>query len=222
MASLGMNVARDGTSSLDLVRSLGATWIRIVAMPDVDLTAYFRRCRVLGIRIMLVLAHESGGDYAAYQRSYGGLVDCVQVGNEPDLTSPSSWTMTAIELASLGRQARQTFGSMPIVTAGLASGHPEWLTGVDLSWADTIAFHPYGKTPSETWPHPGWGTGVMGPLVDGYAAFGKPLIVSEIGLSTDEVTEEFQAEYLSRCFDYLNQRGDVAVMFWFCLSDTMV
>lgn len=222
MASIGINIARDGSSSPDLVRSLGCTWVRIVAMPDVDLTGYFGHCRALGLQIMLVLARESGGDYAAYQRRYGTLIDALQVGNEPDIDSPSSWTMSPVELASLGRSARQIFWTLPIVAAGLASGQPDWLTGMDLGWADALAFHPYGKRPSPDWPSPDWGTGFLGDLVDGYATIGKPLIVSEIGLSTDEVSEELQAEYLRRCFDYLNQRGDVEMMLWFCLSDTMV
>jgi hypothetical protein len=219
MANCGVNVPRDGSASAGMLRSLGATWIRIVAMPDLDLTSYFQELRAHGIRILLVLARESGGDIGAYARLYGSLVDCVQPGNEPDHVSPSSWTMTQAEFVSLGKAARQLFPTTPIVTAGLVSGHPSWLDGLDLSWADALAVHPYGKSPDPQWPHPGWGTGFMGDLLDGYAAYGKPLLVTELGLSTDQVTPEFQAEYLDRCAGYLNHRADVEAWLWFCLDD---
>lgn len=223
MASIGVNIARDGSTSFDAIGGFNVSWVRIVAMPGIDLSDYFRALRAAGIKILLVLARESGGDYAGYQRRYGALVDAVEVGNEPDLASPSSWSMTQAELVSLGHAVRTSFPRpFPLVVGGLASGHPEWLDGVDLSWADAIGIHPYGKTPSETWPHPGWGTGVMGPLLDGYVPFGKPLLVTELGLSTSEVSEPFQAEYLTRCGDYLNHREDIEVWVWFCISDTMV
>jgi hypothetical protein len=217
VASIGMNVARDGSSSPDLVRSLGATWIRIVAMPDVDLTGYFGHCRALGLQIMLVLARESGGDYAAYQRRYGSLIDCLQVGNEPDQDGESSWTMSPVELASLGRAARQVFGpGMPIVAAGLASGHPEWLAGVDISWADALAFHPYAKdmTPDNDIPD-------LSYLLAGYQAYGKPLLITEWGWWSDD--EQRGAQEVRDMTAWAAKTADVEVYFHFCLSDaTMV
>jgi predicted chitinase len=219
VASIGMNVARDGSSSPDLVRSLGATWIRIVAMPDVDLTGYFGHCRALGLQIMLVLARESGGDYAAYQRRYGSLIDCLQVGNEPDQDGESSWTMSPVELASLGRSARQVFGQdMPIVTAGMASGHPEWLAGMDLSWADAVAFHPYlkdGPNPNDVEDLPD-----VTELVTGYQALGKPLIISEWGWWSDD--EARGAEEVRDMTRWAAKTADVEVYFHFCLDDGMV
>jgi len=222
MTSIGLNVDRSGRHDPSTIRGLGATWIRIVAMPDVDLTEYFRRCKAAGLQILLVLARESGGDYAGLAARYATLVDAVAVGNEPDAApnSPSSWIMNQAEFVSLGKAVRGIFPHpSPVVAGGMVSGQPSWLSGLDLSWADALCVHPYGKTPSETWPHPGWGTGVMGPLLDGYAAFGKPLLVTEIGLGTHEVSEEFQAEYLKRSLDYLNKRPDIEVAFWFTLQD---
>jgi predicted chitinase len=219
MASVGMNVARDGSSSPDLVRSLGCTWIRVVALPDVDLSGYFSHCRALGLQIMLVLARESGGNYAVYQRRYGHLIDCVQVGNEPDLASPSSWTMSPVELASLGRSARQVFGQdMPIVTAGMASGHPEWLAGMDLSWADAVAVQPYLKdapNPNDIEDLPD-----VTELVAGYQALGKPLIISEWGWWGDN--EVRGAEEVGDMTRWAAATGDVEVYFHFCLDDGMV
>lgn len=229
MAEIGLNVARDGHHDPLSVRALGATWVRIVVMRDHDLRDYFQRCRAAGLSILAVIARESfagfsqGTDTLAYYRTlYGDIVTAWQVGNEADLASPSSWTMTQAELTSLGKTVRAAMPSATLVCAGMASGHPEWLDGMDLSWCDALAVHPYGKTPDPQWPHPGWGTGLMGPLLDSYAAYGKPLLVTEVGLSTHEALEDFQAEYLKRCAEYLNHREDVLVWCWFCISDDMV
>jgi hypothetical protein len=191
-------------------------------MPDVDLTDYFRRCRATGLKILLVLARESGGDYAGLAARYATLVDAWQVGNEFEGEGPSSWKMNGREFVSLGRAVRAILPRPhAIVAGGLVSGQPSKLDGLDLSWADRIAVHPYGKSPSKTWPHPGWGTGYMGDLLDAYRpyALNQPLIVSEIGLGTHEVSEEFQAEYLKRSLAFLNKREDVDLALWFTLQD---
>jgi predicted TIM-barrel enzyme len=60
MASIGLNVARDGHIAVSVVRALGATWVRVVAMPDIDLTPYFRELRAAGVKILLVLARPGG------------------------------------------------------------------------------------------------------------------------------------------------------------------
>lgn len=225
MASIGINVAADGSASPDVLRSLGATWIRCVAKGDHDLSDYFRSLRNAGIRILLVLARESfaAGTLPVYRDRYAHLVDALQVANEfdADPNSPSSWIMSGSEFVSLGKSVRAVFPTTTLVAGGLVSGQPSRLDGLDLSWADNIAVHPYGKSPSQTWPHPGWGTGYMGDLLDAYRpyAMGKPMIISEIGLGTHEVSEAFQAEYLERCLNYLNERDDVAVALWFALQD---
>lgn len=222
MSALGVNVPLDGSVSADQIAALGASWIRIVAHPDHDLRAYFDALHARGIRVLLVLARESGGDYNLFERWYGDMEHVwIQPGNEPEGTGESSWSMTPHEFVSLGRTARAIFPLKTIVAGGLVSGQPSYLDGLDLSWADFIAPHPYGKTVAD-WPSPGWGTGVLGDLLDGYAAFGKPLFISEIGLNTREVSEDFQAEYLTRVFDYVNSRSDVAAVCWFCWSDTQV
>ena len=220
MASIGLNISRDGAHDPALVRSLGATWIRIVALPNLDLSEYFRRARAAGLKILLVMARESGADYARYQRLYGSLVDAVQVGNEFEGEGPSSWSMPAAAFVSLGKTVRAAFPRpFPLVAGGLVSGQPSKLDGLDMSWADRIAVHPYGKSPSKTWPHPGWGTGYMGDLIDAYRpyALGQPLIISEIGLGTQEV--RYALEHCREDLEFLNKRDDVDVALWFCLQD---
>ena len=230
MANMGLNVARDSSSNLNAVVSLNATWIRIVAMPDHDLTDYLRSARARNLKVLLVLARESFIEpgprqdmYALYKQRYvdTGLVHAIQVGNEMDHASPSSWSMSQKEFESFGKSVRAAFPTTTIVTGGLVSGQPSWLAGVDLSWAQAISLHPYGKSPSETWPHPGWGTGYIGDFLDSYAVYGKPLLITEVGLSTDEVTEEFQAAYCQRMVDYFARRTDILGVMWFCISDQM-
>lgn len=224
MSSLGINVPLTGEVSPDQIAALGASWVRVVAHPEYDLSAYFEALRARGIRVLLVLARESGGDYAHHARRYDGLVTAVAVGNEPDAdpSSVSSWIMSPYEWVALGRAVRALFTRSTVVAGGLVSGQPGWLAGLDLRWASALCVHPYGKSPDRRWPHPGWGTGYLGDLLDGYAEYGLPLLVSEIGLSAGEVGEDFQAEYLTRLGDYFSTRDDVPAWMWFCLSDTMV
>lgn len=219
MAAIGLNVSADGRISVEVVKGFGATWIRIVAKPEFDITQYLEQCQREGIDVLLVLAQESGGDYAAYQRQYAEFVTAVQVGNEADLDSSSSWTMTQAELVSLGRTVRQIFGTdTPLVCAGMASGHPEWLDGVDLSWADAIACHPYAKdAPSETdredLPD-------MDVLVREYQRFGKPVLVTEWGWWSADETRA--SEEVRDTMTWATQTDDCAVFFYFCTDDAMV
>lgn len=218
MGSIGLNVSRDGRHDPALIRSLGATWIRIVAMPAHDLSDYFRRARAAGLKILLVLARESGGDYAEYQRRYGSLVDAVQVGNEADLESPSSWTMPQDRLMALGRAARSAFPNLPLVCSGLASGHPEWLDGADLSWCDAVACHPYAKdaeNPTDLEDQPD-----AQPLIREYTRFGKPVLVTEWGWpDTGEPRGSAEIRDMIR---WAAQTDEIEAFFYFCLSDDMV
>lgn len=222
MSSIGLNISRDGAIPVSTIRSLNATWVRIVAMAEHDLRPYFQELRANGIKILLVLARESGGDYQSFRERYGSLIAAVQCGNEFDGEGPSSWQMTGAEFVALGKAARAVFPRpFPLVAGGLVSGQPSKLDGLDLSWADRLAVHPYGKSPSKTWPHPGWGTGYMGDLLDAYAPYtnGQPVLVTEVGLPSSEVGEAFQAEYVTRTLDFLNKRDDVDVAMWFCVQD---
>jgi hypothetical protein len=219
VASLGLNVDRSGRHSPDLIRSQNSTWQRIVALPDIDLSVHFRNCRQAGVQTLLALARESAGDYARYNRLYGSLVSAVQVGNEPDLESDSSWTMTQGELVALGKAARSAFGpTMPLVAAGLASGHPEWLDGVDLSPFDAIAFHPYLKdapNPDDLEDLPD-----VDALAREYARFGKPLIISEWGWWSDQ--EPRASEEVRDMIRWAARTDLIDVFFYFCTDDLMV
>lgn len=221
MASIGLNVARDGSSDPVTVRDLGATWVRIVAMAEHDLTDYLLRCEDQGLRVLLVLARESfadGGTVSLYRERYADLVDAVQVGNESDLVSPSSWTMAPGELAALGLSVRTAWPGIPIVCAGMASGHPEWMDGMNLSWADAVAVHPYLKdapNPSDLEDLPD-----ADALVREYGRFGKPVLVTEWGWWGDQ--EQRATEETRDMVRWAGSTDLCEVLFYFCYSDSMV
>jgi len=91
-------------------------------------------------------------------------------------------------------------------------------------YADAVGVHPYGRRPTDDWPHPGWGGQVLtlGELIrEYYTVADKPIWITEVGYKTDDTS--FQAEFLKRTLEAL--KADVAeiapYVFWFCWSDGM-
>jgi hypothetical protein len=90
-----------------------------------------------------------------------------QVWNEPDHPGQLGYHPT-LRPEVYGRMLSHTCNAIKavdpsflVVTAGLASGNPAWLTRVIESLggnlpADIVAFHPYGQRPDPDWPHPDW------------------------------------------------------------------
>lgn len=185
-AAIGLNVSADGRAGADLVKSLGATWVRIVAKKEIDQLPILMSYQNAGLRTMLVYARESFEHFGSwaeglawYARQYSMLVAAWQIGNEPDLTGDSSWTMSVDELCRLGRLARAALPGRHIVCAGMASGHPSYLDGADLSWCDSLACHPYLRDAPN--PNDLEDLADMDVLVREYQRFGKPVVVSEYG-----------------------------------------
>ena len=84
MAFIGLNVARDGSIPVEAIRDLRASWVRVVATPENDLTDYLKALRQQHIRVLLVFARESfaGEDnLRTYRDRYAGLYDAIQVGD---------------------------------------------------------------------------------------------------------------------------------------------
>jgi hypothetical protein len=236
-AAIGVNCGLGASTSPAQITRLGATVARIVARREYDATPLLRDLSAVGVRALMVYDRQSfeafgpidGPElvttaalaFVEYGRRHGGLVAIHQPGNESDHESPSSWDLPVDAVVSLGRLARAAFPDAQIATPGLASGQPGYLLGRDLSWADAVAVHPYGKRASKDWPDPDWGTGDLDELLDGYAALGLPLIISEIGLPVPDVDEAFQADYCRRMLGSLNARPDVLVACWFALDDAV-
>lgn len=162
-----------------------------------------------------------------------------QVWNEPDHPVTSGYVPTLREDV-FGRMLQRTYDAikmvdagLPVITAGLASGNPSWLTRVirELGGrlpADAVAFHPYGQRPEPNWPHPNWGFGYVGNLLNAYYQAGqrKPLWITEMGIKEEDVggNREQAAEFLRRYYRTIfNNFSDKVQQFqWFCYSDGMV
>ncbi len=162
-----------------------------------------------------------------------------QVWNEPDHPVHPGYSPTLRE-AVFGRMLRRTRDAIKavvpgavIVTAGLASGNPSWLTTVIQSQggvlpADIVAFHPYGQRPEPNFPNPGWAFGYFGDLLKNYYRAGqnKSIWITEMGIKEEDVgnNREQAAEFLRRYYraamrDFSDK---VQQLIWFCYSDGMV
>lgn len=184
-----------------------------------------------GIEPLAVFARESIPPYLDYTQamrhyasSYPNL-RYVQIGNEPDHVSPSSWTMDPVAYSYLIEGARAAFPQhVRLIGAGLASGQPDYLLRVpNLHLLDAVAVHPYGRRPGLTWPSLTWGFGTVQDLLRQYqttlaAIPSAPtaLWVTEYG--TEDAT--VQAEYTYRMAEALSVLVPVAVHF--CWADWMV
>jgi hypothetical protein len=164
---------------------------------------------------------------------YGGRIDAWQIWNEQDLNAPGQvhdYGVPAHQYAPLLRDAVnvvRAHSSAPIVWGGLCSGNPAYVGTVRTTLGGTlpgdyIAVHPYGQRAPDNWPNSTWGHGNMSTLLNSYLAYGKKLIVSEIGCDTTDTT--FQAKYLENVYKLVRDSyaGRVLSVFWFCWSDAMV
>jgi hypothetical protein len=179
------------------LQRLGAGWVRFVSRDSPDLFAYRDVCHDIGLRVLAVIARESGG----YM-----LPDCdmYQIGNEPDLSSPSSWTRTPSEYIEDWRIYRDTYPNLPMISAGFASGIVSYYQQVApyLHNCAAVAVHPYAKNPTEAHA-----------LLQQYRAVRSDLALwaTEWNRDTDQVVAFGRM---------LKVSADAA--FWFCATNDMV
>lgn len=215
----GINVPGDGSIPASrLIQFLPrGSIIRFVLYPSVPQAVYLRDLRIHGFLPLLVVANESfdRGDGSRY--SYAELVHFIndryqdlpwgiQVGNEWDHRSGSSWTMTEADLdALLWTFWNAKHGGIDgttlrwlLVLGGSVSGDPNALQIPDEGAYDVVAVHPYGQRPWEGW-NPGvpWGFGNVGELLQRYREMRptKPILVSEYGMRARDFGEGVQAAY---------------------------
>jgi hypothetical protein len=163
----------------------------------------------------------------------GPLVQAYQIWNEPDFLEPQSGYDPRLRAEVFGRLLKAAFtaikevSSATVVMGGLVAGQPGYLEQVRAStqgalYADAVGVHPYGQRPTQDWPRPDWGYGVLSDLIQGYhaRAAGKPIWITEVGTQDTAVQDEFPR----RTFEALNRDlAEVAPhVFWFCWSDGMV
>ncbi len=162
-----------------------------------------------------------------------------QVWNEPDHPCHPGYCPTVRE-SVYGRLLHRTHDAVKaadpnalIVTAGLVSGNPAWLSRVIESQggeldADIVAFHPYGQRPEPDWPHPDWFFGYVGDLLNRYfeAGQGRVLWITEVGSQEQDLGGDRHqvAEFLRRYYRAMTTEfaDRVEQLFWFCYSDGMV
>jgi hypothetical protein len=145
----GLNVDpawEGGRPDVGRLERLGVQWVRLVSRDLPGLHAYRDECHDHGINVLATIARESGG----YM-----LPDCdmYQIGNEPDVSSPSSWTRTPAEYIEDWRIYRETYPDLPMIAAGFASGQIGYFEQVapHLFNAAGYGVHPYAKTPTEAY-----------------------------------------------------------------------
>ncbi len=162
-----------------------------------------------------------------------------QVWNEPDHPVSPGYAPT-LRPEVYGRMLRRTYDAIKaidpntlVVSAGLATGNPAWLSNVinslggDLP-ADVVAFHPYGQRPDPDWPRPDWFFGYVGDLLERYYEAGKrrPIWITEMGTPEQDLDNDRQqvAEFIRRYYTTIATRysDQVQQLFWYCYSDGMV
>ena len=212
--------------TVEWLSTLGAEWVRLVLKPDRDDSRIFDYIHAHEMKILGVIARESlrgdtreGWRWAArhYSARYGHILDALQVGNEPDLVSPSSWTKSASDCSHMCAIFKDAF-SIPIIGPGLASGQPSWLDNFNLDNVDAIAFHPYGKWPLDVPVKGDWGYGPLSDHLSGYGYYHEHLWVTEYGAKDIELGTR-HSQYIIDMTKRLLAETDNA--FLFCWSDKM-
>jgi hypothetical protein len=228
--NIGFYPTREHLALLDRVDSVDS--LRFVPRLDSDDTWLIQELLTRGITPWLVFDKGAldGGVVSAlqeYKRRYLDLGVVWQIGNEPDIESPSSWTMSQDVFSLLLQTARNVLGpDAYIVSGGLASGQPGWLGGVDLSAVNAIAIHPYGKWPSDAPVRGGWGFGPVLPLIQGYRdqldqmGLGHlAMHVSEYGAPRTELGDSTFAQYTQDMTRALASSPLLGTILQFCLTD---
>lgn len=220
------------TSVKDLM-SYGAQMARFTLTPDYDATEFILGLRAVGINALPVVTAESlpdwspdwlWSDYAStLSDCYGKLpITPLQLGNEPDLESPSSWTLEPKALNALLKGARSIWPQSLLVGPGMAGGDAAYLDDIDLSLVDAVAVHPYGRRSSGLTfdADPGWAQVYqpIEPLLDSYRSYKKPIWVTEFGAPRrDFISAQDRLVYYTT-LNYYFSTHDIPVALAFCLA----
>lgn len=232
----GLNFPADMRLAPQLGAGLGARVLRVVLLPGVDLNPWIDDAHERGLSALGVIANESlhDGDenlssvQAArlYAARYGDTLEYLQVGNEPDHVSASSWTMSPETLNHLMMVFGVEFPDTPIICGGMADGRPEYLDALDPDLYDLVGVHPYGQRPDddEDWSSTPGNFGNVQELLPRYVQHsgGKRIAITEVGVSTREVSEAFQARYIEAMVGTLRAMPEVEMAIVFCADDEMV
>lgn len=240
LITYGINLdPRHDLNIADFTDSETHPWIRPVLKWDDNVRQiqdFMREAHHLDCKVLAVIAKESykhkpNGTFAWshytaarwYTSRYSGLVDMWQLGNEPDIQSSSSWTMTPQEYIRMLSYWRKYIPTGRIVGPGLASGSNAWWLQIPTytrALLHATAIHMYQQMPAPDYPHVGWGNG--GTVADLLSLFPNQRIwVTEFGahVPNDFNLDSERAEYISKMKEALS---DVDMAAYFCAADSMV
>lgn len=151
---------------------------------------------------------------------YRGLIDIVSNGNEADDPGAESSTMTHARINRMMEISRYYWGDDQFLTTpGLSSGDPNWLDQFDFTHCNGIDIHPYGQwSPDVEVPPDAIYFGRLNDIMERYVAKGKeragrfvPLVISEYGTSSWQVSEPTQAVCVGSGVDYFEKRSDILI-----------
>ena len=221
---VGVNVDAQTTSIEDVINSHARfarfpVWADALPTPGESLQLYSHYAAMLVSQRIEPLIVCDGRSWANdnYPLWATMPVHYVQMGNEWDLVSDSSFTQTAKQFSDDLRWAREWFDTHRpdgtprryLIAGGAASGHEWLLNDIDLDPVDAIAVHPYGQR-ADGYPNEDYGHGELRDLIRRYKQFGKPIWITENGWRDDEVDQDTQAELLSRTMEIAEEEGVVA------------
>jgi hypothetical protein len=221
----GVNVAPGG---VDVPPQGVGEWRRLVLsgpqVATVDACNKYHRmgCKVLGVVTRQVTVEVGGGSSHECARRtldlFGPSVDALQVWNEPDgggeASDIASKAIYNDWLAAFRDECARVGWDKPLVAAGLVSGQPDWLRGVDMH-GYLLAIHPYDQRPYAGYDD--WGWGVLGDLLDAYSAYlpsGTKYWLTECSRTTTD--EDVQARYAGALLESVAGRADIDVCMWYC------
>lgn len=239
MITYGINLdPRHDLNILDFTDSGTHPWVRFVLKWDDDVSTiqtFIHRAHYFGCKVLAVIARESykptpnqqmWSHYTAarwYSTRYLPYVDMWQLGNEPDIKSASSWTMTPHQYIHMLSYWRKYIPTDRIIGPGLASGSNTWWLKLP-SWTrqqlHATAIHMYQQRPSSDYPASDWGHGSVPDLLSLFPD--QRIWVTEFGahVPNDFDTDHQRAQYISKMKEALN--GNVDTAFYFCAADSMV
>lgn len=223
----GLCVPKDGSFEPSWGTGLGAGWYRFSG--DLDYGApreWAQACVDAGLKLKLDYDSDTFRNRTdeqaieALAQRYGGLIEAVGNGNEPDGSGSESSSMSHSRINRLMEISRYYWGDSQILTTpGLISGDENWLDGMDFTHVNWVDIHPYGQWAPGVDHSQGAFFGYLGDIIDRYfvkanALAGRfiPICASEFGISTWEVSEDTQALYVGSAMDYLIGRADKLVM----------
>lgn len=217
---LGLNVDPVHGFSIDEILATKAQFVRFPFWWDTgfDYRSWVTELQNHGVECMAVLDKRAMAGHDSVERKMLKLRSTLptlyywQIGNEPDGTEQSSWTMSKGMFSRYLQAAVRVFSGRYVIAGGLISGNANWLDRVDLHLLDAIAVHPYTQTPESVIE-----------LLDRYSRWSKPIVISEFGGQDGLFNNAHErAVYHSEMIHALSSHALVGMAGVFCFSDRMV